>query len=222
MDDKYQRIKWLVEREMSYTAHDLAHTERVLKLSLTLARDELGLREDILIPAVLLHDIARAEEDQDTTGQIDHAILGAEMAAGILREMDFAEEDIAKIKHCIRAHRFRSSCAPETIEAKILFDADKLDALGAVGIARSFMLAGEHGEVMYKEQDLSDYIKENVGENGRIIDVRKHASNLEFQLKLQKIPQYLFTRQAKKIAAERVRLMADFYQVLQAEIKGER
>lgn len=222
MDQRYQKIREIVARELSYTAHDLAHTERVLSLCLTLAKEEPEIRLDILIPAVLLHDIARAEEDQDYTGQVDHAVLGAEMAEGILRELGYDFATIMPIKQCIRSHRFRSAYPPETIEARILFDADKLDALGAVGIARSFMLAGEHGEIMYSERDLAEYIKENVGENGRIIDVSKHASNLEFQLKLKKIPQRLYTKQAKIIANQRVELMTEFYQILQSEIKGIR
>jgi len=220
MDDRHQKIREIVERELSYTAHDLAHTERVLRLCLTLAKEEQDIRLDILIPAVLLHDIARAEEDQDHTGQLDHAVLGAEMAEGILRELGYDLLTIIRIKECIKSHRYRSGYTPETIEAKILFDADKLDALGAVGIARSFMLAGEHGEIMYSERDLAEYIKENVGENGRIIDVSKHASNLEFQLKLKTIPQRLYTKQARSIAHHRVELMTEFYQILQAEIMG--
>lgn len=222
MEKRHQKIREIVERELSYTAHDLAHTQRVLSLCLALAKDETGIDLDVLIPAVLLHDIARAQEDQDNTGQIDHALLGAEMAEGILRELVYETSTIAGIKQCIKSHRYRSGCTPETIEAKILFDADKLDALGAVGIARSFMLAGEHGEVMYSERDLAEYIKENVGENGRIIDVSKHASNLEFHLKLIKIPQRLYTKQARAIAKQRVELMSEFYRVLQAEIQGER
>jgi len=222
MEEKLQKIREIVERELSYTAHDLAHTERVLKLCLTLAQLEKKVELSILIPAVLLHDIARSLEDEDTTGLIDHAQVGAEMAEGILRELGYDEDSIDKIKDCIRAHRYRTGYSPESLEAKLLFDADKLDALGAVGLARSFMLAGEHGEVMYAERDLTEYIKENVGENGRIIDLSKHTSNLEFELKLRKIPARLFTPQAKAIAQQRLQYMAEFYQVLQGEIKGER
>ncbi len=222
MEYKHRKIREIVERELSYTAHDLAHTERVLNLSLTLAQEEKNVDLDILIPAVLLHDIARAQEDQDCTGQIDHALVGAEMAEGILQELNFEASAIARIKECIKSHRFRSSYPLQTIEAKILFDADKIDALGAVGIARSFMLAGEHGEVMYSDRDLAEYIRENVGENGRIIDVSKHASNLEFELKLKKIPERLYTERARAIVKRRVDLMADFFQFLKAEINGER
>jgi len=222
MEEREQKIRDIVERELSYTAHDLAHTERVLNMCLALAEGEAEVDKSILIPAVLLHDIARSLEDEDTTGTIDHAVIGAEMAEGILRELGYEEEAISRIKECIKTHRYRSGHAPKSLEAKILFDADKLDALGAVGIARSFMLAGQHGEVMYSEKDLNQYIKENVGENGRIIDLSKHASNLEFQLKLRRIPQRLYTKKAKAIARERVELMEDFYRILQAEIRGER
>ncbi len=127
---------------------------------------------------------------------------------------------VDKIKHCIGAHRFRSGFTPETIEAKLLFDADKLDVIGAVGIARSFMLAGKHGERLYSDVKIDEYLKENTGANGRVKDLSKHSSNLEFELKLKQIPAKLYTEKAKEIAEDRIKYMTEYFKTLKAEIDG--
>lgn len=220
MNNKYQKIIELIKDKMTYAAHDFDHVMRVYHTCLSLAGNETSIDYDILIPAVLLHDIARSQEDEDRTGQIDHAVLGAEMAAEILKQLGYESDQIEKIKHCIKAHRFRSGFLPETVEAKILYDADKLDVLGAVGIARSFMLAGKHGERLFSDTDLNEYCAANIGVNGRVKDVSKHSSNIEFELKLKKIPEKLYTAKAKELAAARVQYMADFFKVLKAEIEG--
>ena len=221
-DHKFQVLQEIVEKELSYAAHDIDHILRVTKLCMFLAEDEKNVDLEVLIPAALLHDIARRQEDEDITGEVDHAVLGAEMAERILQQLDYNPEVITRIAHCMKAHRFRSGYLPETIEAKILFDADKLDVMGAVGIARSFMLAGKHGEKIYNEISLEDYLNENVGPNGRIKDVSKHTANIEFELKLKKIPEKLYTAKAKKIAESRIKYMQTYFQTLEDEIHGKK
>ena len=220
MNNRYQKIIDRVKNEMTYAAHDFDHVMRVYNICLSLVENKKTIDYDILIPAVLLHDIARPQEDEDPTDQIDHAVLGAEMAETILIELGYDSALIGQIKHCIIAHRFRSGCTPQTNEAKLLFDADKLDVIGAVGIARSFMLAGKHGERLFIDIDLNEYCEVNIGVNSRVKDVSKHSSNLEFELKLKKIPEKLYTEKAKKIAYERVKYMAEFFKTLRAEIGG--
>lgn len=220
MNNKYQKISDRVKKEMTYAAHDFDHVMRVYNICLSLAENEKNIDYDILVPAILLHDIARSQEDEDPTGQIDHAVLGAKMAEAILIELGYDSALIGPIKHCIRAHRFRSEYAPQTNEAKLLFDADKLDVIGAVGIARSFMLAGKHGERLFIDIDLNEYCEENIGANGRVKDVSKHSSNIEFELKLKKIPEKLYTEKAREIALKRVKYMAEFFKTLRAEIDG--
>jgi uncharacterized protein len=222
MNQKQQTIREIVAQELSCAAHNLDHVMRVYRLSLLLAESESDVDLDILIPAVLLHDIARVREDSDPTGTIDHAILGAEMATTILERLHYEAATIAKITHCIAAHRFRTHNQPESIEAKILFDADKLDVIGAVGIARSFMLSGEYHEPLYADVSLEEYQAENTGSNGRIKDMAKHTSNLEYELKLKYIPDRLYTTQARKIAKERVEFMGEFFQRLKAELNVEK
>ena len=126
MEQKYKRIQQIVEKELSCSAHNMEHVMRVYNLCLLLAKDEDNIDLDVLKTAALLHDIARVKEDKDNSGDIDHAILGTEMAEKILTDLDYPKEKIELIRHCIATHRFRSGNEPKTKEAKILFDADKL------------------------------------------------------------------------------------------------
>jgi len=224
MEDKYRKIKEIVEKELSCSAHAMEHVMRVYNLCLHLAKYESGIDLDVLKTAALLHDIARVKEFQDKTGSIDHAILGAEMAAEILRKHGYSKEEIDLVKHCIAAHRFRGKVKPQTREAKILFDADKLDVLGAIGVARSFMMAGQYGQRPYSGMSIEDYLKNNVvGEkaDGRIKEISKHSPNLEFGLKFRHIPRRMYTRKAREMAEERLQFMENFFERLKIEMQGE-
>jgi len=224
MESKYQKIEEIVAKELSCSAHAMEHVIRVYNLCLHLAKCESSIDLDVLKTAALLHDIARLKEFNDKSGSIDHSALGAEMADKILRTLGYSEEKIAHVKHCIAAHRFRGKVEPQTKEAKILFDADKLDVLGAIGVARSFMIAGQYSQKIYSETSIKEYMKENViGEkaDGMIIDISKHSPNLEFELKFKRIPERLYTQKAREMAKERMRFMEDFFEKLKREIKGE-
>jgi uncharacterized protein len=227
MDEKYQRLQRIVEHEMQGAdpAHDIHHVMRVYRLCVHLAKDQTQVNMDVLIPAALLHDIARKQEDHDPSGSIDHAVLGAQQAEEMLRQLEFSDEAITAITHCIRTHRFRSDTQPMTLEAQLLSDADKLDVLGAVGVARSFMIAGQYREQIYSTTPLNEYIHSNLVDGkpqGRIKDVTKHAPNLEYETKLQYIPEKLYTRKAKTIAQQRREYMKQFFHHLRREIYDER
>ncbi len=179
----------------------------------------------VLRTAVLLHDIARLKEFNDNTGTVDHASVGAEMAERILRMLDYSETEITKIKHCIIVHRYRRERKAETVEARILFDADKLDSVGAVGIARVYMMAGQYGQRVYSNVSVKEYLHDNTtgGQaEGGIINISKHAPNLEFELKFKQIHRRLYTQKAKKIARKRLRFMESFFERLKSEIDGEK
>lgn len=224
MEEKYQKIKEIVEKELSCSAHDMEHVMRVYNLCLHLAKDDPDIDLDILKTAALLHDIARVREDRNDSRNIDRVILGAEMAEKILRDFGYPEERIELVKRCITAHRFRSGNEPKTREAKILFDADKLDAIGSIGIARSFVTAGQRGEKIYSDASVDEYVKENlVGgkPDGRIKEISKHAPNLEFETKFKHIPDKLYTQKAREIAKERIEFMKQFFERLKKEIDGE-
>ncbi len=164
--------------------HDRGHIDRVKKLALFIAKREGG-DIDIIMKAVELHDIAR---DKD-----NHAVESAKEAREILKSEGYDDEFIEKVCHCIISHSFSSKIEPKTIEAKILSDADKLDAIGAIGIARTFMFAGEKGR--------------------GLIDVLKH-----FKEKLLKLDDLLYTKTAKEIAKERYDFTLKFYEKIKEEL----
>lgn len=217
MDDRLAKIKSIVEHKLSCSAHNLDHVYRVYKLTKLLAASETDVDMGILEPAVLLHDIARVEESEDSTGSTDHAVLGSMRAEEILRELGYDQNAIEAIKHCILTHRFRTGNEPKSIEAKILYDADKLDALGAVGIARCFMISGKYGQrLVGKTADNED----NTSENGRIKDLSKHTPFIEYEQKFKKIPGRLFTQKAQEIGMQRLKTMDAFFTQLDLEIEG--
>ena len=224
IEDRYQPLIDAVKQELSVAAHDMEHVMRVYKQCLHLAKFEDNVDIHTLKTAAILHDIARAREDNDPSRTIDHASLGAKMSEKILRHLDYSVDQINQITHCIRSHRFRESESPETVEARILFDADKLDVLGPVGIARSFMISGAFGQSMYLDTDLDDYIKENLLEgkpDGRIIDFSKHTPNLEFENKFRRIPGRLYTRKGREIGKKRLDYMEKFFKDLKKQLEGE-
>lgn len=183
-----------------------------------IAKHEKDVDFEVLIPSALLHDIARVEESNDKTGQIDHAVLGSVVAENILKKLKYDENKIRKIKHCILTHRFRTGNVPNTIEAKILFDSDKLDIIGATGIARTFMLAGQFGQRIKVGEPLSDYLEDNTAQNGRLKDVSKHTPFIEYEVKFKKIPNKLYTKKAKEIGIERLKFMDEYFKRLKCEI----
>lgn len=123
--------------------HDWKHVERVRNLSIRIAKEE-NANGKIVEAAALLHDIGRKEE-MESKGAIFHAEKGAEMTRDILEKLGIDREAIEAIAHCVRSHRYRKGNIPETLEAQVLFDADKLDSIGAIGIARDFLFAGNAG-----------------------------------------------------------------------------
>jgi len=134
-----------------YDAHDpvhgFEHVRRVLRLAERLG-EALGADLEILRAAALLHDAADAHPGEGE-GRVSHEQASAEFAGKVLRSEGWEETRIAAVQHCIRAHRFRGGEAPESLEAKILFDADKLDVIGAFGTARTVGYAVQAGQPLY-------------------------------------------------------------------------
>jgi uncharacterized protein len=189
MHDKFTPIREYVKTlAPPRGSHGLDHTERVARLCGQIGRAEHA-DPDVLVPAALLHDIARPLEKERG---IPHEIEGARMAGEFLASIGYDPALIPAIGHAIRAHRFRSSERPETLEAQILSDADKLDAIGAAGIARTFLRAGEHG--------------------GDIRDGIAH-----FHEKLLMLKDLMYTKTGRRIAEERHRFLTGFLEALEAE-----
>lgn len=190
-------------------SHDWDHTERVSKLCLRIARKEKADCE-VLKLAALLHDIGREEEDR-SNGKVCHGEKGAELATGILKKHGIEKKVIERVVHCIETHRFRQNRPPQSLEAKILFDADKLDSIGAVGIGRAFLFAGEVGARLH-----------NPGMNPKKTKpyTKEDTAYREFLVKLRKIKGRLFTSEGKRLARERHRFMVRFFERLNKETKG--
>jgi uncharacterized protein len=190
-------------------SHDWDHTERVYQLCLRIGRNEKADLEVLKLAAVL-HDIGRDVEDR-SNGKICHSRSGADLAGRILERYLGDKEKIAKIVHCIKTHRFRGKNFPRSIEAKILFDADKLDSIGAIGVGRAFLFAGEIGARLHNPKiDLKKtkpYTKDD-------------TAYREFLVKLSKIAGRIFTKEGRRIARARHKFMVEFFNRLNKETSG--
>jgi uncharacterized protein len=190
MDERMAEIREYVGSVFQESgAHGFDHILRVTRLCEMLGARE-GADMNVLVPAALFHDIARPLEEE--TG-IPHEEEGAKMAELYLRSIHHPEDLIPGIAHAIRAHRYRSGINPQTLEARILSDADKLDAMGAVGIARTFLQAGERG--------------------GGIADAIEHIHE-----KLLKLQSRMYTESARHIAGQRHAFLESFLAALDGEM----
>lgn len=190
MDENVEKIReYVKEVFLESGSHGLDHVIRVTRLC-----EMIGEREDadmrVLIPAALLHDIARSLEE---TKGIPHEEEGARMAEEFLLRIQYDTSLIPDIAGAIRTHRYRSKRRPETLEAKILSDADKLDAMGATGIARTFMQSGE------QHRDMRDSLE--------------HIDD-----KLLKLYDLMYTNSAREIARDRHELLWRFAESLREEL----
>src|SRR5712664_4546894 len=141
-----------------------------------------------------------------------HDIEGAKEARNILKNLGLPAKTVDAVCHCIESHRKRTGrIQPQTIEAKCLFDADKLDCIGAIGVVRSAYMSLEHGQEFYKVEDVETYKRRNTRPNGTIIDYTQHSSNLEYALSLKEVPKRMYTETGKRIAMERSTFMDEFY-----------
>lgn len=222
MEEPFQSIRNIVAKELECSAHNMDHIDRVYNLCLKLSEGE-KVDLDVIKASALLHDIARVKEDMDSTGKTDHALLSAEMALPILKNLNFSENIIKHIQECIISHRYRTNNKPKSKEAEILFDADKLDTIGMIGIARCFMWIGKNNAYIYRKVNIEDYIKENLGGDikGRIQDASKHSINIEYETKLKFIIDKLHTQKAKEIGKERLDYFKKFIERLEKEVHGE-
>ncbi len=204
-------MKVSVEQARQYYAtaeavHDFDHVLRVLALAERIGGAE-GADMEVVRAAVLLHDTHRAVED--TQGG-DHAAMAADHARRVL--VGAAPDFVEAVAHAIRAHRFRNDTAPQTLEAQAVFDADKLDAIGAVGVARAFSYGGHNGQRLWADEVPSNY-------DGRIL-TEAHTPHHEFVYKLAKIKDRLYTPTGRAIAQARHRFMAAFYARMADEVAG--
>ena len=172
---------------------------------------------EIVRAAALLHDAQGSETAGRDEGRSDHHHVSAEFAQQRLAAESWPEDRIQAVIHCIRAHRFRDkSEQPQTIEAKVLFDADKLDAIGAIGVARALAYSIAEGLPFYSKPS-DRFLK-----TGKTEPSEPHTAYHEHIYKLNKIKALLYTSTAQSIAGERHRLMDEYFMQLAAEFNAEK
>lgn len=195
--------------------HGFDHVERVMNMAVRIAKLE-GADVEIVRAAALLHDAQGSHTAGGESGRSDHHEASAEFADQILSARGWDPERIEAVKHCIRAHRFRNTKElPQTQEAKILFDADKLDVIGAIGVARTIAFSAVVGQPFFVEPS-AQFV-----ETGEKIAGELHSSYHEYLFKLQKIKSQLYTSTALAIAEDRYRFMDAYFVRLVGEIRGE-
>lgn len=194
---------------MEDSAHDKEHIYRVLYNALDIASDETNVDYDVLICACLLHDIGRKEQFENPA--LCHAQLGAKKAYDFLIDHQFQLDFAEKVKHCIQTHRYRKNSPPESPEAKILFDADKMDAAGAIGIARTLAYKGNVGEPLYA-----------LTPDGKVSDGANDTTPSffqEYKYKLENLYVHFYTIRGSQIAKQRRTAAENFYNSMLDEVQ---
>ena len=194
---------------MSDSAHDTEHVYRVLNYAIDIAKHDGGANTELLAVACLLHDIGREEQFADPS--IDHAVYGAGKAHKWLVENGYSSGFADAVKSCICSHRFRSDNPPQSLEAKILFDADKLDVCGAVGIARTLFYKAHVSEPLYSLTETGD-----VGDGTNDTDP---SFLKEYKFKLENMYDKFYTKRGSELAAKRKSAAKNFYDSLLAEVR---
>ena len=196
--------------------HDWSHVERVRATATRIAREE-GADTGIVEVAALLHDIGRKEE-MESRGAICHAEKGEALSREILGRLDFDREKIEAVAHCVLAHRSRNQHIPRTSEARTIFDADKLDSIGAVGVARDFLFAGNAGS-----NNLYTGNEKRLAKEGKDHSYTEEDSAiLEYEVKLKYIKNAMMTRTGKRMAQDRHVFMKQFFERFWQEVRGRK
>lgn len=212
-------------------AHDFDHVWRVTTLAVRLAQEE-GADVEVVRLAALLHDVpvssvpvssvpvsgaaAANRAGKPASKRREHHFAAAEYARQLLLDRGMGTERVANVVHSIEAHRFRDqSVQPQTLEAKCLYDADKLDSIGAIGIGRAFAFAGAHGNRLWT-QAWSASPADDAKPAGH-----DYTPVHEYFYKLRRILKTLYTQSAQRIGLERHRFMTVFFDRLDAEMQGK-
>lgn len=190
------------------SAHDLAHLDRVWANARAIA--SMDADEEVLLAACYLHDLVNLPKDSPDRDRA--STLAAEAAAPILRDLGFDDSRIAAAQHAIAAHSFSAGIPPQTPEARVLRDADRLDALGAIGIARCFAVSGALGRPLYDPADPFA--------SARDLDDRRQTLD-HFRVKLLRLPADMLTEGGRALAQTRAARMIRFLEDLAAEIGAD-
>lgn len=207
--------------------HGFDHIQRVYFLARQIAEAE-GADIEIVAAAALLHDaqnrldgpepapdstpLAPQQDPGPSQASQLHHLASAAFARHVLTAEGWSAERIAAVEHCIRAHRFRDdSEQPQTLEARVLFDADKLDAIGAIGVGRAITYAARRNQPIYAPPS-AQFLQSGVKEAGE-----PHSSYHEFLFKLRRLNERLYTDTGRALGARRHQFLLDFYSQLVVE-----
>lgn len=194
-------------REGTDAAHDLAHADRVWRMASVIAVEEGQPVGPVLMAACYLHDLVSPPKDHPERPLASRH--SAKAAGPVLRWLGFSDEQCAATAHAIEAHSFSAGIEPVSVEAKILRDADRLEALGAIGLARCFAVSGALGRALFDEAD--PFAK------ARTLDDRAFAID-HFALKLLKLPETMLTDAGRRMAVARAAVMRRYLDDLAKEL----
>jgi uncharacterized protein len=212
--EKLKKLSVLVRKRLESApgCHDWTHTARVLHNARLIATGEKNADIQVVEAAAVLHDIARPEELK-SKGKLCHAVIGSEIAAKYLKKCEFRNEEfIKKVCNCVKTHRYRSRVgghSPFHIEEKIVYDADKMDSIGAVGVGRAFHFAGRIGAKLHNTE------KEALGSKSYSSE---DSAFREYLVKLRHIHGKMLTRTGRRIARQRSDFMHRFFKQLNNEV----
>jgi uncharacterized protein len=190
-------------------AHDLSHIVRVWRNAAHIARTEPGCDMEVLLAAAILHDCVAVEKNSPRRSFGSR--LSAARAREIVAPLRWAPARADGLAHAIETHSFSAGLAPVSLEAKVFRDADRLDAIGAIGIARCFHVGGRMDGALYHLAD--------PGAEARPLDDRAYALD-HFAVKLFKEAKAFLTQEGQRLAAVRARRMAEFITAFRGEIEG--
>lgn len=194
-------------------SHDLGHFQRVWRTAQYINQEEGGNADPlILLTSAYFHDLVSLPKNHPERNK--SSLLSAEKTVRILEEAfpGFPPEKIEGVRHAIHAHSFSAAVAPQTPEAKILQDADRMEAIGAIGLARVFYTAGQLNQKLFHADDPLA-IHRDLNDKLFALD--------HFPLKLLKLPSLMNTRTGKRLATEKAAYLTDFLQRIRTEIAGD-
>jgi uncharacterized protein len=198
--------RFLTEKMTDDAAHDVSHVRRVVHNAVQIAEIE-GAELAVVLPAAWLHDCVVVPKDSPLRSQASR--MAADTAVTFLQSQSYPEQHLPAIAHAIAAHSFTAQIPPETIEAKVVQDADRLDAIGAIGIARAFIVGGQLGRPIYNEAD--PFCQERPPDD--FVATVDH-----FYTKLFKLAETMQTAAGRREAQTRTQFMRDFLAQLGREL----
>ncbi len=196
-----------MQQEMQVdAAHDLSHIKRVAKSAKKLAEQE-GAQLEVVLPAAYLHDCFTYPKDHPNRKQ--SSIIAAKKAVAFLESIGYPQQYHDAISHAIEAHSFSAGIHPNTLEAQVVQDADRLDALGAIGVTRCIQVSAQFDAKLYDHNDMFAQERE--------LDDKQYTLD-HFQTKLFKIVETMNTESAKQEAQQRKAFMQIYLSQLREEV----